>query len=156
MGSDCSSSPASAAPKSKQERIRDNQRRSRARRQEYLADLERRLKECHVACREAELQRTAFADLQVENARLRDLLHYAGINSDFVDGFPRQNTSIQGGHAAAVAVAHRQIRPKFQPTAPTRHSTTPTLMRELSTPEPYCPPSTVPTPFCAPAPTMTP
>ncbi|KAK5088723.1 hypothetical protein LTR05_002944 [Lithohypha guttulata] len=67
-------------PKSKQERIRDNQRRSRARRQEYLADLERRLSECQLTCREADIQRAAFIELQIENTRLRELLALAGIN----------------------------------------------------------------------------
>src|ERR1700761_3593159 len=95
MAPECGSSPASAAPKSKQERIRDNQRRSRARRQEYLADLERRLNECHVHCPDAYLQRSAFPDLQAENARLRDLLSYAGISPDVVEGFGRESTSSQ-------------------------------------------------------------
>ncbi len=116
MASDGSTSSACIIPKSKQERIRDNQRRSRARRQEYLADLERRLKECHVTCREAELQRTAFADLQLENTRLRELLNYAGISSDMVEGFGRQRTPTQVDNAAAAV--HRQIKPKYQPQAP--------------------------------------
>ncbi|KAJ9607349.1 hypothetical protein H2200_008422 [Cladophialophora chaetospira] len=114
MTSDGSSSSASIIPKSKQERIRDNQRRSRARRQEYLADLERRLKECHVTCREAEMQRSAFADLQMENARLRDLLTYAGISPDLVEGFGRQRvSSTQVGHAATAM--QRQLKPKYRP-----------------------------------------
>ena len=98
--------------KSKQERIRDNQRRSRARRQEYLADLEGRLKECHVACREAELQRAAFAELQAENARLRNLLNNTGVTPDVVEGFGHQHLSSQSGQATNVVL--RQIKPKFQ------------------------------------------
>ena len=52
MASSERSSP-SPAPKSKNQRIRDNQRRSRTRRQEYLADLERRLRTPSYANREA-------------------------------------------------------------------------------------------------------
>ncbi|KIW24284.1 uncharacterized protein PV07_10011 [Cladophialophora immunda] len=112
-------SEASIAPNvtiSKQERIRDNQRRSRARRQEYLAGLERRVKECQVSCREADLQRAAYVDLQVENARLRDLLHYVGITPDVVENFGRHGMQALPGNTAAVA--HRQIRPRYhQPMA---------------------------------------
>lgn len=43
--------PAADQTKTKQERIRDNQRRSRARRQEYLSDLEKRLSECQLTCK---------------------------------------------------------------------------------------------------------
>jgi hypothetical protein len=114
MTSDRSSATPPAAPKTKQERIRDNQRRSRARRQEYLADLERRLKESHAACREADLQRAAFADLQAENARLRELLNYAGISPEIVQGFGRQSISSQVNQASSAL--HRQIKPKYQPT----------------------------------------
>jgi hypothetical protein len=114
MTSDRSSATPPAAPKTKQERIRDNQRRSRARRQEYLADLERRLKESHAACREADLQRAALADLQAENARLRELLNYAGISAEIVQGFGRQSISSQTSQASSAL--HRQIKPKYQPT----------------------------------------
>ncbi|OCT53676.1 hypothetical protein CLCR_10650 [Cladophialophora carrionii] len=147
MASDGSASSASTAPKSKQERIRDNQRRSRARRQEYLADLERRVKECHVNCREAELQRSAFADLQVENARLRDILKAAGINPDLVDGFGRHN-------AAAQAAAHRHIRPKFQPPFPGEQADTATTMTQASSPGQCCPPTSTSSQLCASAPAL--
>lgn len=116
-------SALAAAPKSKQERIRDNQRRSRARRQEYLAELERRLKECHITCREAELQRAAFADLQVENARLRDLLTFAGVSPEVVENYGRQSSiPSRPGYVAATTASHRQIKPKFPPANVPRHS----------------------------------
>ena len=109
---------ANAGQKSKQDRIRDNQRRSRARRQEYLADLERRLNECHVTCREAELARAAFADLQAENARLRSLLSSAGINPDPA-GIQAQHHNPQQSVDNAGATSLRQIKPRFRiPEAP--------------------------------------
>ncbi|KIX06472.1 uncharacterized protein Z518_04448 [Rhinocladiella mackenziei CBS 650.93] len=109
MASEGSDGPA--APKSKQERIRDNQRRSRARRQEYLAELQRRLNECHNAFREAELQREAFAHLQTENARLRELLNFAGVSPEVVESYGRQHN-----HRAddSTAASLRQIKPKLQ------------------------------------------
>ncbi|OAP62186.1 hypothetical protein AYL99_04389 [Fonsecaea erecta] len=91
---------------SKQQRVRDNQRRSRARRREYLAELESQLQQCRITCREAELQRAAFAELQAENSRLRDVLKNAGINPDNVETtLPRP-----GGLAAA---SFRQLKPKL-------------------------------------------
>ncbi|KIW50185.1 hypothetical protein PV05_11798 [Exophiala xenobiotica] len=102
------------ATRTKQERIRDNQRRSRARRAEYLAELERRLNECHAVCREAEMQRVAFADLQAENARLRSLLNTAGISRDVADPLRRKNIHSHGDYIAAAS--NRQIKPKFQHT----------------------------------------
>ncbi|KIX95801.1 uncharacterized protein Z520_08509 [Fonsecaea multimorphosa CBS 102226] len=114
MASEASTEPGGT--KSKQERIRDNQRRSRARRQEYLAGLERRVKECQVSCRDADLQRAAYADLQVENARLRDLLHYVGISPDVVENFGRHGVQALPNNAAALAA--RQIKPRYyQPNA---------------------------------------
>ena len=74
-----------------------------------MLDLERRLAECHSTLREADLQRNAFRDLQIENGRLRELLRVAGINEALTDSYVNQaivqstdpNTSL------------RQIRPRI-------------------------------------------
>lgn len=105
---------ASSETKSKQERIRDNQRRSRARRQEYLAELERRLNECNVTCREAELQRTAFVDLQSENARLRALLEFAGVSADVVENFGREAINQHPAYPNTNSLRH--LKPKYPAT----------------------------------------
>lgn len=97
--------------KSKQERIRDNQRRSRARRQEYLADLERRLAEAQLTCREADIQRAAFLELQIENAKLRELLTMAGVNDQFVTSFVSQAIAQSGQFPQDPAL--RQLKPKI-------------------------------------------
>ena len=114
-GSATSSSPpkSNQEPKGKQQRIRDNQRRSRARRQEYLADLERRLRDCHSTCRDAELQRTALVDLQQENSCLRTLLSVTGVSKDLVDSFLRQH-STEGHLPDSSTNSMRQLRPKIQ------------------------------------------
>ena len=95
--------------KSRQARIRDNQRRSRARRQEHLQDLEKRLQECHVTCREAELQRTAFKELQIENARLRQLLDLVGVNPALTNTFLQQDDNHPQGGPGSL----RQLKPKM-------------------------------------------
>jgi hypothetical protein len=88
-------------------------------------------------CREAELQRTAFADLQAENARLRGILNGVGINPNSAEELGRQNVAAQTGHA--VEPVHRQIRPKFQQPFPDEHSVTTTSTEPASSPELYCP-----------------
>jgi hypothetical protein len=93
---------------SKQARIRDNQRRSRARRQEHLQDLERRLSECHVTCREAELRLNAFKELQIENVRLRQLLEILGVNENQINTFVHQDAS------SSSTPALRQLKPKIE------------------------------------------
>lgn len=103
----------SSQPKSKQERIRDNQRRSRARRQEYLADLERRLSECQITCREADIQKAALLELQIENARLRELLSLAGVNEDFIEHYVSQAVAQSGPFPQETNPSLRQLKPKI-------------------------------------------
>ena len=96
---------------SKQARIRENQRRSRARRQEHLQDLEKRLSECHVTCREAELRLNAFKELEVENARLRQLLVVLGVDGNLINTFVHQDPTATPGLGNPSAM--RQLRPKI-------------------------------------------
>ncbi|EXJ76000.1 uncharacterized protein A1O5_00508 [Cladophialophora psammophila CBS 110553] len=96
---------------SKQQRVRDNQRRSRARRREYIAELEHQLQQCRNTCREADLQRTAFSEVQAENARLRHLLKNAGINPDLLETTLGDSTLHRPG--GLTAAAFRELRPKL-------------------------------------------
>lgn len=106
--------------KSKQERIRDNQRRSRARRQEYLADLEKRLSECQITCRDADIQRAAFIELQIENTRLRELLSLAGVNDQFVEHYVSQAVAQASQFPQEANPTLRQLKPKIATMDPTR------------------------------------
>lgn len=106
--------------KSKQERIRDNQRRSRARRQEYLADLEKRLSECQITCRDADIQRAAFIELQIENTRLRELLSLAGVNDQFVEHYVSQAVAQASQFPQEANPTLRQLKPKIATMDATR------------------------------------
>lgn len=139
------------APKSKQERIRDNQRRSRARRQEYLAELERRLKECHAICREADLQRVAFADLQAENTRLRDLLNFAGISPELVESYGRQYGQHHQNDLAAASL--RQIKPKWHAADIFRTAVPGSVPKQQPSGNRNYPSSVTPSASCTPQPT---
>jgi len=106
--------------KAKQERIRDNQRRSRARRQEYLAELQQRLEQCRVTCREADLLRQSFHELHAENAHLRGLLNTAGVGPDLVESSLRQRsqqTSYNTDQNASNTTNLRRLKPKLNPLA---------------------------------------
>jgi hypothetical protein len=69
-------------------RIRDNQRRSRARHKEFVDGLQRRIQEYERRGVEATLQmQRAARDVAVENSRLRALLARNGINAEEVDTY---------------------------------------------------------------------
>lgn len=69
-------------------RIRDNQRRSRARRKEYLQELETKYRTCEAVGVEASTEiQTAARRVLEENRRLRLLLKQQGLSDSDIDGF---------------------------------------------------------------------
>ncbi|KAF7547146.1 hypothetical protein G7Z17_g7929 [Cylindrodendrum hubeiense] len=69
-------------------RIRDNQRRSRARHKEYVEGLQTKLQEFERRGVEATLEmQQAARNVALENSRLRMLLGYHGVTADEVDKF---------------------------------------------------------------------
>lgn len=85
-------------------RIRDNQRRSRARRKEYLQELEIKYRTCEQVGVEASAEIQAAARRVVEeNKRLRHLLKQQGLSDAEIDGmsiespqYPTAATSLEG------------------------------------------------------------
>ncbi|RFN55150.1 hypothetical protein FIE12Z_662 [Fusarium flagelliforme] len=79
-------------------RIRDNQRRSRARHKEYVEGLQKKLQDYERRGVEATLEmQQAARSVAVENSRLKILLGYHGITNDdvekFLHSFPDQSVS---------------------------------------------------------------
>ncbi|KAK5936564.1 hypothetical protein PMZ80_011188 [Knufia obscura] len=107
-------------PEFKQERIRNNQRRSRARRQEYLLDLERRIADCQITCRDAEIERAAFLELQIENAKLRELLVLAGVNDQVIEQYLLQSVTQSGHFLQELNPSLRQLKPRIAGRGPAR------------------------------------
>lgn len=90
-------------------RIRENQRRSRARRKEYVEGMEKRLGELERRGVEATLEmQQAARTVAVENSRLRLLLQREGVSTadvtSFLDTFAHEDQQ----HAAQVAAQQQQ------------------------------------------------
>ncbi|KAL7934045.1 hypothetical protein V8C35DRAFT_45419 [Trichoderma chlorosporum] len=69
-------------------RIRENQRRSRARRKEYVEGMQRKLQDFETKGVAATLEmQQAAREVAIENSRLRLLLAHSGVGVDAVEGF---------------------------------------------------------------------
>lgn len=69
-------------------RIRENQRRSRARRKEYVEGMQRKLQDFETKGVDATLEmQQAARDVAIENSRLKMLLAHSGIGMDAVESF---------------------------------------------------------------------
>ncbi len=70
-------------------RVRNNQRRSRARRLEYVAELERKVHECNAhglpPCTPTVVPQDTIRRLEEENRKLRELLALTGVEQTLVD-----------------------------------------------------------------------
>ncbi|RFU79888.1 tbp-associated factor iif [Trichoderma arundinaceum] len=91
-------------------RIRENQRRSRARRKEYVEGMQRKLQDFESKGVSATLEmQQAARDVAIENSRLRLLLAHNGITVDavenFLQSFKGQDASEAEQYAAKIATA---------------------------------------------------
>jgi len=75
-------------------RIRDNQRRSRARRKEYIQELEERLRKFERLGTQATIEvQTAARKVSEQNTLLRSLLRLHGVSDVEVEGYLRRDSS---------------------------------------------------------------
>ncbi|KAK2590542.1 hypothetical protein QQS21_011775 [Conoideocrella luteorostrata] len=110
------------AQKANLARIRDNQRRSRARRREYLQDLEQRLRACEVQGVEASTEvQTAARRVAEENRLLRELLHKCGATDEYIAHYLRANNpEFSQGQNMPVAESGSATQPLQQLMLPRR------------------------------------
>ncbi|TVY19617.1 hypothetical protein LARI1_G002578 [Lachnellula arida] len=84
-----------ASEKANLARIRDNQRRSRARRKEYLQELEAKLRQCELQGIEASAEiQVAARRVADENKKLRGLLFHNGIADDSIESYLNSETAM--------------------------------------------------------------
>ncbi|OWP06446.1 hypothetical protein B2J93_9219 [Marssonina coronariae] len=100
---------ATPSEKANLARIRDNQRRSRTRRKEYLQELEARLRQCELVGVEASSEiQTAARKVADENKKLRSLLAQYGVRDDSVEiylqSFAIHDAGMSANHSASVQV----------------------------------------------------
>ncbi|KAF1841228.1 uncharacterized protein K460DRAFT_380937 [Cucurbitaria berberidis CBS 394.84] len=131
-------------------RIRDNQRRSRARRKEYLHELETKLRSCEQVGIEASSEiQTAARKVLDENRRLRALLHERGVSEPEViialGGPPDRSYDKISSAPTLNAMLERRITCNL---ASSTSSPTPSHARAASMPRhlPSVPPITIPAP----------
>ncbi|KAL7968774.1 hypothetical protein HDV63DRAFT_69138 [Trichoderma sp. SZMC 28014] len=91
-------------------RIRENQRRSRARRKEYVEGMQRKLQDFETKGVAATLEmQQAARDVAIENSRLKMLLAHNGIGMDavesFLQSFKGQDAAEAEQYAAKIATA---------------------------------------------------
>lgn len=68
--------------------MRENQRKSRARRQQYIEELEKKVAVCNAQAQQREIEHLiALQKLEAENAKLRALLQRAGLAPSLVEEF---------------------------------------------------------------------
>jgi hypothetical protein len=99
-------------------RIRDNQRRSRARRKEYLQELENRLRQCELqgieASSEIQLAARRVAD---ENKKLRGLLAQHGVADESIDVYLQSSPTcdtVLGNHLGSSSGAVQTLEQLLQ------------------------------------------
>jgi hypothetical protein len=109
---------SSSKEKANLARIRDNQRRSRARRKEYLQELEARLRQCELQGIEAssEIQMAArrVAD---ENKKLRGLLAQHGVADDTIETYLQTSPTsdaMMGGQYGSSSAAVQMLEQLLQ------------------------------------------
>ncbi|KAF9874903.1 hypothetical protein CkaCkLH20_07597 [Colletotrichum karsti] len=87
-------------------RIRDNQRRSRARHKEFVDELQRKVQEYEKRGVEATVQmQKAARDVSIENARLKSLLASRGVSAEQIEAYLRSFDDDDSKGSPAVAPA---------------------------------------------------
>ncbi|KAF8533595.1 hypothetical protein BDD12DRAFT_810035 [Trichophaea hybrida] len=121
-------------------RLRENQRRSRLRKKEYLASLETRFRDCQRAGIEASVEvQTAAKRVVRENIRLRELLRAKGVPDTEVDVWVRdtasdhdRNATVAPVDAAIKALARRPCAIKADTTEESGRRKSTGMMNERS------------------------
>lgn len=87
-------------------RVRDNQRNSRARKQEYVKELEQRLAACEEKAQQEDItHRLAMQKYEAENRHLRALLKKLGVSKDLMEQYLQHaNTADIEGKIAIPAI----------------------------------------------------
>ncbi|EED20047.1 conserved hypothetical protein [Talaromyces stipitatus ATCC 10500] len=115
-------------------RVRENQRKSRARRQQYIEELEQKVAVCNAQAQQREIEHLiALQKLEAENAKLRSLLQRVGLAPNVVEDFLKDAS--QPTVSEKIAIPRLKVTTSLQPSSSQYH--TPTIKSD----EPYTPTS---------------
>jgi hypothetical protein len=116
--------------------VRENQRKSRARRQQYIEELEQKVAVCNAQAQQREIEHLiALQKLEAENAKLRALLQRAGLAPSLVEDFLKDASQPTASEKIAIPRLKAPISP--QPSSSQYAANT------TKTDEPYTPTSSI-------------
>ncbi|KAJ5351120.1 hypothetical protein N7452_000094 [Penicillium brevicompactum] len=103
-------------------RVRDNQRKSRARKQEYVKELEQRLAACEEKAKQDDIKsRLITQKVEADNRHLKALLGKLGITPGFIEQYLQQaSAAVVNGKIAIPAAQRPEDSPKSRPAAETQ------------------------------------
>lgn len=114
--------------------MRENQRKSRARRQQYIEELEQKVAVCNAQAQQREIEHLiALQKLEAENAKLRALLQRAGLAPGLVEDFLRDVSQ----PTVSEKIAIPRLKAPISPQSTSSHHSIPSI----KTDEPYTPAS---------------
>lgn len=112
--------------------MRENQRKSRARRQQYIEDLEQKVAVCNAQAQQREIEHLiALQKLEAENVKLRALLQRAGLAPGLVEDFLKD--------VSQPTVSEKIAIPRLKPPISPRSASSPYIAPTIKTDEPYTP-----------------
>lgn len=112
--------------------MRENQRKSRARRQQYIEELEQKVAVCNAQAQQREIEHLiALQKLEAENAKLRALLQRAGLAPGLVEDFLKDASQ----PTVSEKIAIPRLKAPISPHSTSSQYTTPTIKAD----EPYTP-----------------
>lgn len=112
--------------------MRENQRKSRARRQQYIEELEQKVAVCNAQAQQREIEHLiALQKLEAENAKLRALLQRAGLAPGLVEDFLKDVSQ----PTVSEKIAIPRLKAPISPHSTSSQYTAPTI----KTDEPYTP-----------------
>ncbi|KUL90705.1 hypothetical protein ZTR_00249 [Talaromyces verruculosus] len=113
-------------------RVRENQRKSRARRQQYIEDLEQKVAVCNAQAQQREIEHLiALQKLEAENAKLRALLQRAGLAPGLVEDFLKD--------VSQPTVSEKIAIPRLKAPISPRSASSPYIASTIKPDEPYTP-----------------
>ncbi|KAL1971144.1 hypothetical protein VTN77DRAFT_95 [Rasamsonia byssochlamydoides] len=99
-------------------RVRENQRKSRARRQQYIQELEQKVAACRAQVQQKDIeQRLSLQKLQRENVKLRNLLISLGVDGAYIDEYLRGDDDQATSQKIAIPALRRRLEPSTQPAS---------------------------------------